>query len=200
MIAQVCYCNSYTKVLYIADERIADAQILQQYWPLGASGSILITSRKYHNFSQYTSRNGDTIKPFDATQSWDVLLQLLDNNWGGLYPNKMIPHLETIAGKNMLEKLEGLGLAIQQAANLIRDPDIGGPTIAMTFDCFQKRIRDLPERYSSMRSSAERALDALWDMVFTTLSEDALSLLRVLAWLSPGMFYDSDCFILAFWI
>jgi hypothetical protein len=164
---------------------------LRAYWPIGAAGSILITSRKYHNFAKDLLRQGDTIKPFDPKQSWDLLLQLLGEEWMKMDQEKRIPPTEAAAAKNMLYKLEGLALAIRQAAILIREPDIGGPTITNTYEKFRERIRTLPERHSAPRSSSERALDALWDMTFNSLSKNARSLLGVLAWLSPGQFNDT---------
>ena len=162
-------------------------QILKGYWPIGAAGAILITSRNYCNFGKDSNRKGDTIKPFDLQKSWDLLLNFLGDEWkrlereGGLYRS------EVAAAKHILEKLEGLALAIQQLAVLIKDPNIGGPTIAKTYDMFRERIRTLPERHLSARSSSERSLDALWDITFASLSRDARVLLGVLAWLSPGI-------------
>lgn len=161
-------------------------QILRAYWPVGAIGSILITSRKYHNFAKDMKRKGETIKPFDAKQSWDLLLQLLGEDWQKRDRENRIPQSEITAAKNMLDKLEGLALAIQQAAQLIKSPGIVSPSIAKTYEAFKEKIRTLPERHSSVRSSAERALDALWDMIFTSLSRNGRALLGVMAWLSPG--------------
>jgi len=164
-----------------------NAQIMKAYWPTqGTSGAILLTSRKYYNF-QNMGRKGDTVKPFDSKQSWELLLQLLGPEWQRLDREMKIPPSEIAAAKIMLQMLEGLALAIQQAANLIRDDKIGGPTISKTFDVFKERIRTLPERYSNPRSSAERALDALWDMSFSTLSKNARVLLGIFAWLPPGL-------------
>ncbi|PMD63260.1 uncharacterized protein K444DRAFT_626991 [Hyaloscypha bicolor E] len=162
-----------------------NALILKAYWPTqGTSGAILLTSRKYYNF-QNMGRKGDTVKPFDSKQSWELLLQLLGPEWQRQDREMKIPQSEITAAKAMLAMLEGLALAIQQAANLIRDDNIGGPTISRTFEVFKERIRTLPERYSSARSSAERALDALWDMNFSLLSKNAKVLLGVFAWLPP---------------
>ena len=99
-----------------------------------------------------------------------------------------IPQSEVSAAKNMLEKLGGLALAIQQAAILIKNPEIGGPTISKTFEVFKEKSRTLPERHLSDRSSTEKPLDALWDMTFNSLTRNARVLLGVLAWLSPGIF------------
>jgi hypothetical protein len=153
---------------------------------MGAGGSILITSRKYHNFSKDMHRRGDTVKPFDSKQSWELLLQLLGEDWKRMDREGKFPQSEVTAAKNLLERLEGLALAIQQAAILIKDSDVGGPTISKTLETFKERIRTLPERFSSERSPAEKALDALWDMSFSSLSSNARTLLGVLAWLSPG--------------
>jgi hypothetical protein len=86
----------------------------------------------------------------------------------------------------MLEKLGGLALAIRQAANLVKNTEIGGPTISKTYEIFKEKIRTLPERHVSDRSSTEKPLDALWDMTFNSLKRNARVLLGVLAWLSPG--------------
>jgi hypothetical protein len=153
---------------------------------MGASGAILLTSRRYFNFSKDQNRKGDTVKPFDSKQSWELLLQLLGEDWKKMDREGRIPQSEVTAAKGLLERLEGLALAIQQAAILIKNSDIGGPTIAKTLEVFKERIRNLPERYSSARSNAERALDALWDMSFSLLSRNARILLGVLSWLSPG--------------
>ncbi len=161
---------------------------MKAYWPTqGTSGAILLTSRKYYNF-QNIDRRGDTVKPFDSKQSWELLLQLLGPEWQLAVREGEIPQSEISAAKSLLEMLEGLPLAIQEAANLIKDDKIGGPTISKTFEIFKERIRTLPERYSSPRSSTERALDALWDMSFSLLSKNAGALLGILAWLSRGLF------------
>jgi hypothetical protein len=97
-----------------------------------------------------------------------------------------IPTSEVTAAKHMLNQLEGLALAIQQAAILIKDSETGGPTIAKTYEMFKERSRTLPERHMTPRSSSERSLDALWDMTFNSLTRNARALLGVLAWLSPG--------------
>jgi hypothetical protein len=132
-------------------------------------------------------RQGDTVKPFDLKQSWELLLELLGDDWKSLDRKGLIEPSEMAAAKGLLVKLEGLALAIQQAANLIMNPNIGGLTMATNYEMFKEKMRTLPERHSSERSSSERALDALWDMIFSGLSRNAIILLRVLSWLSPGI-------------
>ncbi|KAH0564815.1 hypothetical protein GP486_001804 [Trichoglossum hirsutum] len=161
--------------------------ILQGYWPVGASGAILITSRKYYNFCKDTLRQGTTIKPFDPKPSWDLLLQLLGDDWKKLDREGRIPQSEITAAKQMLGKLGGLALAIQQAAILIKNDEIGGPTIVKTYEMFEKTFQTLPGRLLGERGSTDRALDTLWDMTFNSLTKNARILLSVLAWLSPDV-------------
>lgn len=161
-------------------------QILRQYWPVGGSGAILVTTRKYYNFAKDLERKGATIKPFDPEQSWDLLIQLLGDEWRKMDQENRIEPSEVASAKALLGKLGGLALAIQQAAQLIDNSDIGGPTITKTYEEFEKRLRTLPERHQSKRSESEKSLDALWDMIFKALTPNARVLLGVLAWLSPG--------------
>lgn len=147
-------------------------------------GAILITSREYYNFAKDESRKGDTVKPFTESQSWELLLKLLD--WEKADKEDSIPQSEVIAAKKFLSQLEGLALAVRQAAIMIKDPNIGGPTIVKTYEKFKERMRTLPPRHSSRRSASEIALDSLWDMTFSALGSHARTLLSVFSWLSPG--------------
>ncbi|PMD12013.1 hypothetical protein NA56DRAFT_57621 [Hyaloscypha hepaticicola] len=172
------------KWLLIFDNAESD-QIIRPYWPVGAMGAVLVTSRKYYNFAKDESRKGDTVKQFTAKQSWELLLELLGDEWKKADKEGTIPQSEIIAAKNWLEQLEGLALAIQQAAINIKNPSIGGPTIAKTYEKFKERMKTLPPRHSSPRSASEVPLDALWDMTFSSLRPHARILLGVLSWLSP---------------
>ncbi|KAL2064599.1 hypothetical protein VTL71DRAFT_3736 [Oculimacula yallundae] len=154
---------------------------LQGYTPVGANGSILMTSRKYYNYTKDVSRHGETVKPFDPEASWKLLIGFLGNEW----KQKVESPTEMEAAKAMLADLEGLALAIQQTAVLVKDPDIGGVSIKETYEKFKERRKNLPERFSSQRSSSEKALDALWDVIFEALQPNSRVLIGVLAWLSP---------------
>lgn len=160
--------------------------ILKQYWPIGSNGAILITSRKYYNFMKDGRRRGDTVKPFNEKQSWDLLMQLLGGNWQRLDQEGLIKGSEDAAARQFLSKLQGLALAIQQAANLINNPNIGGTTIASTFELFKENERSLPARQSGDRSEIVHSLDTLWDMIFKHLSRNARDILSVVSFLSPG--------------
>lgn len=153
---------------------------------MGANGAILITSRKYYNFMKDDSRRGDTVKPFDAHQSFDLLCQLLGPDWVEVKQQRKLKPSEVVAAKEFLARLEGLPLAIQQAAILIKNDKIGGPTIETTFDLFKEHARKLPDRQIGRRSDTYHSLDALWDINFSILTPNARNLLSVLSLLAPG--------------
>lgn len=132
------------------------------------------------------ARKGETVKSFDAHQSFDLLVQLLGDDWKSLQQERLMEAAEVDAAHGFLNRLEGLGLAIQQAAVLIKDERVGGPTIEGTYELFKKRAQELPDRQYGRRSSTYHSLDTLWDMSFRLLPPDARVLLSCLAFLSPG--------------
>jgi hypothetical protein len=80
-----------------------------------------------------------------------------------------------------------LALAIEQAAELIRNPEIGNQTISATYEKYKKDKERLTDRPGRPRSEGVKSLDTLWNMTFGQLSRNARELLKVLALLSPGM-------------
>jgi len=165
--------------------------ILKGYWPVSVKGSILITSRKYYNFTNDAHRKGDTVKPFTEKQSWNLLMKLLGHDWVEKDRQGLIKGTEEKAAVELLKFLGGLALAIEQAAELIKNDAIGGPTIATTYELFKERKKDLPERPIGNRSEYVHALDSLWNMRFTNLARNSLALLSVLSLLSPdGILID----------
>ena len=119
---------------------------------------------------------------------------LLGENWQNLYQQGLLHQSEINAAKTLLKKLGGLVLAIQQAALLINDPNIGDATIAGTLGIFNSNAQRLPERPDTERSEIIHALDTLWNMNFSMLTPNARNLLSVLAMLSPGMSFQVSCF------
>jgi hypothetical protein len=91
------------------------------------------------NFAKDILRRGHTIKIFDPDQSWELLLQLLGGDWRKRERQNLIGTSEVTAAKALLGKIGGLALAIQQAAQLINNSDIGGGTIAQTYAEFEMR-------------------------------------------------------------
>lgn len=71
---------------------------------------------------------------------------------------------------------------------MIKNDQIGGPTIASTFEYFKENLKSLPKRQALERSELIHALDSLWNMTFNHLSRRAKDLLKVLSLLSPGTY------------
>jgi hypothetical protein len=164
------------------------AAVMKGYWPFGANGAILITSRSYYNFLNDDQRRGDTVSTFNDDQSFGLLCRLLGPDWRSLYEEGKVVKSEKDAAHEFLSRLDGLALAIQQAAILIKDPNIGGNTIESTFEYYKVRADRLPDRVAGPRSDTYHALDTLWDMVFELLSPNAKDFLGVLSLLTPGMY------------
>jgi hypothetical protein len=75
---------------------------------LGANGAILITSRKYYNFIKDNRRKGDTVKPFNERQSWDLLIKLLGSDWQDLDKRGLIKVSEEQAARGLLKDIGGV--------------------------------------------------------------------------------------------
>jgi hypothetical protein len=82
--------------------------ILRGYWPIGANGSILITSRQYYNFMKDINRKGETIKPFNDDESWDLLIRLIGNKWAEAEKSGRLTSADYQAARDWLKKLGGL--------------------------------------------------------------------------------------------
>lgn len=96
---------------------------MKGYWPVGgAIGSILyeihskfhenilisgysITSRSFFNFTMDAVRKGETVKPFTAAQSRELLFQLLGPTWQDLARNGKIKSSEDRAATDLLQSV-----------------------------------------------------------------------------------------------
>ncbi|KAH7416715.1 P-loop containing nucleoside triphosphate hydrolase protein [Cadophora sp. MPI-SDFR-AT-0126] len=170
--------------LLIFDNAESD-DILKGYWPTGATGAILITSRRYFNFTNDAQRHADTIKPFNERQSWDLFRKFLGPKWQQKDKAGRMNSVEEKAARTLLKRFGGLALAIQQAAQLVNNGFIGDSTIVSILMSFKDHEKSLPARPIHPRSDIEKALDSLWDISFTHLSRNARDLLSVLSLLSP---------------
>lgn len=89
--------------------------ILRRYWPIGANGSILITSRQYYNSMKDINRKGETIKPFNERESWDMLVRLIGDKWTEASNSGQLKPSDIQAAKDWVEKLGGLRKCLWQA-------------------------------------------------------------------------------------
>ena len=68
----------------------------------------MITSRKYYNFMKDNKRKGDTVKPFNEKQSWDLLMKLLGSDYQELDRNGLMKVSEEQAARAMLKSIGGV--------------------------------------------------------------------------------------------
>jgi hypothetical protein len=157
-------------------------RLLRGYWPLGARGSILITSRKFYNFMKDPNRSGITVPPFNKEQSLELLLKLLGEAWEAKWLVEPFRLSDLEAGKALMKKIGGLALAIEQAAKLITTLN---RSLRGFLDLFWTTMNKLPDRQIGPRDPLIKALDTIWSIAFDALSPNARALLGVLAFLAP---------------
>ena len=114
------------KWLFIYDNAERE-QLLRGYWPVGARGSVLLTSRSFYNFFEDDKRHGETVPYFNEEERWDLLMALLGPEWQAVHfaEGDMMVEVEKAAARTLLEQTRGLPLAITHAATLIKNPKIG---------------------------------------------------------------------------
>jgi hypothetical protein len=76
-----------------------------------------ITSRKYYNFMNDAQRKGETVKPFNENQSWDLLMKLLGPEWQDLDRKGLIKVSEEAAARELLKSLGGVSI-LREVTNI----------------------------------------------------------------------------------
>src|SRR4051794_3896102 len=142
--ADHCYPEKTWLLIY---DNAEDEQLLRGYWPTGATGSILLTSRHWGNIQQDEYRNGQTVPLFNPQERWDLLMKLLGLQWQNQYLEGQTGALERKAGTRLLDHLGGLTLAIVQAASLIKEVRVtGDQSIQTLLQLFEDSRAKLPPR------------------------------------------------------
>jgi hypothetical protein len=175
-----------------------EEQLLRGYWPTGATGSILLTSRHWGNIQRDQYRNGQTVPLFNQQERWDLLKKLLGLQWQNKYLEGQTGALEREAGTRLLNHLGGLTVAIVQAASLIKEARVTGDQSIRTFlELFEDSRAKLPPRQIGHWDNLIHSLDTVWSIALNALSRNARSLLSVLSLLAPdamplALFLPSD--------
>jgi hypothetical protein len=175
-----------------------EEQLLRGYWPTGATGSILLTSRHWGNIQHDEYRNGQTVPLFNQQERWDLLMKLLGLQWQNEYLEGQTGTLEREAGTRLLNHLGGLTLAIVQAATLIKETRVTRDrSIRTLLKIFEESRAKLPPRQIGHRDNLIHSLDTVWSISLNALSHNARSLLSVLSLLAPdamplALFLPSD--------
>jgi hypothetical protein len=159
-------------------------RLLQGYWPVGARGSILITSRSHYNFMKDNKRKGETVRLFEPEESLELLLRLLGPTWRQTHLVDPFEESDMAAAKALMKKIGGLALAIHQAATLIEAND---SSIFEFLKLYMKKLDSLPARQRGERGPLIQSLDTIWSIALDALSPNARTLLGVLGFLAPDL-------------
>lgn len=176
--------------------------LLKGYWPVGARGSILLTSRSFYNFFEDEQRHGETIPLFNEAERRELLMAHLGEDWQAEHfaAEDMMVQVEKAAITTLLERTGGLPLAIFHAAQLVKNKKIGkiGDTSVRGFlELFNENFKKLPKRQTGPREPLFHSLDTIWSIAFEALKPHPRALLHVFALLSPDetlidLFLPSD--------
>ncbi|KIW65774.1 hypothetical protein PV04_08001 [Phialophora macrospora] len=174
-LRNTCFCRGqhhcdgqWLLVLDNAD----DAELLNQVWPIGGNGSVLITSRDF-NVASHPASAGFHVEPFDHASGSSILLQLLS--------------LDTTSATNqasaraIVQMLGGLPLPLNQIASFMSQRK-------MSLDDFlpmYKRHSDKIDAEKSRLTQYEHALSTVWDMSLSKLSGPSAHLQTLMAFFHP---------------
>ena len=161
-----------------------DEELLRNYWPT-SRGAIIITSRKYFNFSNHALRSGRTIHPFDLEDGWELLVKCV--GWEKKLQNNEIELVEIEAARDLVREFEGLPLSISQAASLLRTGRFASTRDVLNTFMAAKEL--VEPRKSHLHSKTNHAIDTLWHVTFQSLSEDTRRFLSIICLLSPDITY-----------
>ena len=151
------------------------AELLEEYWPSGV-GRVLVTAR-----SSIVGYQLGCVQIEIQTFDKEVGLQLMLN----LLARRKVSHEEENAARELVERLSGHALAIDQMTALIKSQ---GHSISTFLKIYDTRAKKLHRTHRSTRPSEDsHFLDTVWLLSFHKLKESpvAFGLLGMLAFLVP---------------
>lgn len=149
-------------------DNVDDASILDDYWPVGGSGSLLITSRNpLASAAHSTKAPSIDLEPFSTTEGALFLRQLTN----------ITDTEEELQSERIAECLGGLPLAITQMAGIIRWQDL-------SYSEFLERYEDESElaelhnlSIGQQSQHYDQTIASVW--AFDALGEEAQMLLKI---------------------
>jgi hypothetical protein len=168
--------EEYAKWLLIFDN--ADhPEILVEYWPVGGSGSVLVTSRNPLTKSHIYISDDFHLEGLQNTDAAALLRTLTDNN----------KTADIAASETLVQRLGGHPLALTQVAGIISQRDL---TIQEFLDLHQwVQISITSSHGDGAMDEYRRILLNVW--AFEDLEPATLSLLNLLAQMDPDGISES---------
>jgi hypothetical protein len=157
-------------------------EVLNEFWPGGERGSVLITSRDgTFNIKAARTRH---LPRMDETSSVELLLNSADL----ASTSTQVSHEEQSAARSIVRKVGYVPIAINQAAQLIMSAGNSLNPIAEFDDAYS--LRELLEdsedaSFTQMVMGYQHTLATVWEMSFKRLDLDQIHLLNVMSFLDP---------------
>ena len=149
-----------------------DLELLNQVWPHGADGSILITSRDF-NVASSPATAGFHVQPFDHPTGSQMLLRLLSLD--------VTNAVNQANATTIAEMLGGLPLALNQIASFISQRKLS----LHDFLPLYERNSDKIDAKKSRLTQYEHALSTVWEMSLSRLSGPSAHLQKLIALFHP---------------
>lgn len=161
-------------------DNVDDADILDDYWPMGSSASVLITSRdpllKTYIDTDDSGHSGISLQSFDQSEATNFLLKLTrrERELG-----------EEVSGQAIVEALGGLPLAITQMAGVIARNELSFTEFLEMYgkENAHAQLFKLQVGRLKSRTQYDHTIASVWAL--EGLGDGAASLLGVLSLLDP---------------
>ena len=154
-------------------DNVEDPELLRTAWPVAAHGKVLVTSRN-DVVSFDPAAGGLEIEVFDEHDGCKFVLSLVGRK---NYSNE-----EQEAARNLSIRLGGLALAIAVMAAQIR---LRSKSIADFLGLYRKHPQRLNRERRGVESRYNFSLQTCWQTAFESLSEEASTLLGIIAHIGP---------------
>lgn len=172
--------NSEEASCLVIFDNVDDADILDDYWPMGSSASILITSRdpllKNYIYTNDSRHSGISLPSFDKSEATNFLLKLTrrEREIG-----------EKDSGQAIVEVLGGLPLAITQMAGVIARNELSFTEFLEMYGQESAHAQLFKQQVGQLKSRTqyEHTIASVWAL--DGLNDGAASLLGILSLLDP---------------
>ena len=161
-------------------DNVDDADILDDYWPMNSSASVLITSRdpllKTYIYTNNSGHSSISLESFDQSEATDFLLKLT---------RREKEADEKASGKEIVEVLGGLPLAITQMAGTIARNDLSFTEFLSMYGKESAHAQLFKAQVGQLKSRTQydHTIASVWAL--DGLEDGAASLLGVLSMLDP---------------
>ncbi|KAI9889664.1 MAG: hypothetical protein M1814_005065 [Vezdaea aestivalis] len=128
------------------------------------------------------AEEGHSVATFDTEEGFKVLMRLAE-----IEDISTLDEEDIDAGRQLVDKVDGLALAIQQLATLLKLKRTQGSckALLLLYESTRNSLKEKETQDAKAESRPYKALNVVWTMSFEYLTENARNLLNVLCFLPP---------------